>query len=69
LPQIFKALVRLSRKTGSLVLAEGVETLEECIYSLDCDADLLQGFFFARPFLPEAISLSEIQLVDSTAPG
>ena len=61
--EIFKALVRLSRKTGTLVLAEGVETLEECIYSLDCDADLLQGFFFARPSLPEAISLSEIQHV------
>jgi EAL domain-containing protein (putative c-di-GMP-specific phosphodiesterase class I) len=61
--EIFKALVRLSRKTGTLVLAEGVETLEECIYALDCDADLLQGFFFARPSLPEAISLTEIQHV------
>lgn len=59
--EIFKALVRLSRKTGTLVLAEGVETIEECLYVLDYDADLLQGYFFARPSYPENISLSRIR--------
>jgi EAL domain-containing protein (putative c-di-GMP-specific phosphodiesterase class I) len=47
--EIFRALVKLSRKIGTLVLAEGVETEEEVLTVLNCDADLLQGFFFARP--------------------
>ncbi|HPX60692.1 MAG TPA: EAL domain-containing protein [Deltaproteobacteria bacterium] len=47
--ETFRALVQLSRKIGALVLAEGVETLEEAVTALNCDADLLQGYFFARP--------------------
>ena len=47
--EVFRALVKLSRKIGTLVLAEGVETEEEVLTVLNCDADLLQGFFFARP--------------------
>jgi EAL domain-containing protein (putative c-di-GMP-specific phosphodiesterase class I) len=47
--EIFKALVQLSRKIGTLVLAEGVETEEEVLCVLECDADLLQGYFFAKP--------------------
>jgi len=47
--EIFRSLVKLSRKIGTLVLAEGVETEEEVLTVLNCDADLLQGFFFARP--------------------
>jgi EAL domain-containing protein (putative c-di-GMP-specific phosphodiesterase class I) len=58
--EIFKALVRLSRKTGTLVLAEGVESIEECLRVLDCDTDLLQGFYFARPTTPENISLAAL---------
>jgi EAL domain-containing protein (putative c-di-GMP-specific phosphodiesterase class I) len=53
--EIFKALVRLSRKIGTLVLAEGVESIEECLSVLNYDADLLQGFFFARPAAPASI--------------
>ncbi|MEN6376253.1 MAG: EAL domain-containing protein [Smithella sp.] len=58
--EVFKTLVRLSRKIGTLVLAEGVESIEECICALDYDADLLQGFFFARPSVPESISMAGI---------
>ena len=47
--EIFKALVKLSRKIGSLVLAEGVESEEEVLCVLNYDADLLQGYYFARP--------------------
>lgn len=53
--EIVQALVRLSRKTGTLVLAEGLESLEECLCVLEHDVDLLQGYYFARPCLPEAI--------------
>lgn len=54
--EILKVMVRLSRKIGALVLAEGVESIEECLCILNCDVDLLQGFFFARPSAPASIS-------------
>jgi len=47
--EIFKALVQLSRKIGTLVLAEGVETKEEALCTMNYDADMLQGYYFARP--------------------
>lgn len=50
--EIFKSLVRLSQKIGAVVLAEGVETEEEAMESLELGADLLQGFFFAKPQEP-----------------
>ncbi|MDD3013322.1 MAG: EAL domain-containing protein [Candidatus Gastranaerophilales bacterium] len=46
---IFKAISSIAKKLGMLLLAEGVETEEEIIYSLEHGADLLQGFYFSRP--------------------
>uniref|UniRef100_UPI003F5000F4 EAL domain-containing protein n=1 Tax=Caballeronia sp. LjRoot34 TaxID=3342325 RepID=UPI003F5000F4 len=42
-------LVSLLHETGALVLIEGVETQFEALLSMECDADLVQGFYFARP--------------------
>jgi EAL domain-containing protein (putative c-di-GMP-specific phosphodiesterase class I) len=47
--EVFKSLGSLARKTGTLVLAEGVETQEEALCAMDLNADLAQGYFFARP--------------------
>lgn len=47
--ELFKALVYMARKTGSLVVAEGVETEAEALASLEFGADLLQGYYFCRP--------------------
>ncbi len=58
--EIFKSIVRLSQKIGAVVLAEGVETEEEALESLDLGADLLQGFFFSPPQEP---SLDYVNLV------
>jgi EAL domain-containing protein (putative c-di-GMP-specific phosphodiesterase class I) len=58
--EIFKSLVQLSHKIGAVVLAEGVETDEEAMESLELGADLLQGFFFAKPQEP---SVDYVQLV------
>ncbi|HUQ04485.1 MAG TPA: EAL domain-containing protein [Kofleriaceae bacterium] len=43
------ALCRLCHEVGTLVVAEGVETVEErdCLQQLGCD--LLQGYFIGRP--------------------
>lgn len=44
-------LVALLHETGSLVVAEGLETEQEALSALDSDVDLLQGYYFAKPFL------------------
>lgn len=41
--------VALLRETGALVLLEGVETKDDALLTLDSEADLAQGFYFARP--------------------
>lgn len=47
--EIFKALVNLAKKIGSLVLAEGVETADEAVKVMELGADMLQGFYFGKP--------------------
>jgi len=47
--ETLKSLVGLSRKIGSLVVAEGVETEDEAIVALELGADLMQGYFVSRP--------------------
>ncbi len=50
--QTIKSLVNLCRSIGSLVLAEGVETLEEVDACASLGAELFQGFHFDRPKAP-----------------
>ncbi len=47
--RIFPRLVSLLRETESLVLIEGVENEEEALLAMDTEADMVQGYFFARP--------------------
>lgn len=47
--EIFTSIVNMSKKIGALVVAEGIETEAEAITSCELGADLLQGFYFARP--------------------
>ena len=46
---LMKALVFLSRSLNMEIVAEGVETEEQCEMLKDVDYDLLQGYFFSRP--------------------
>ena len=46
---LLESLVRMIRESGSLVLLEGVENESQARIALDTEADLLQGFLFARP--------------------
>lgn len=55
-----KSLVDLSRKTGALVIAEGVETEAEAIVCLELGADLLQGYFVGHPQDAGAIDVAKI---------
>lgn len=47
--EIFKSLVGLSRRIGALVVAEGVETKQEVLAAMNLGADMMQGYYFARP--------------------
>jgi EAL domain-containing protein (putative c-di-GMP-specific phosphodiesterase class I) len=51
-PRVARSLPRpvsLLHETGALVLIEGVETQQEALLAMECDADLAQGFYFSRP--------------------
>ena len=47
--EILRSVVEMSRAIGSRVIAEGVETPEECTELLDIGVDYLQGYYFGRP--------------------
>jgi EAL domain-containing protein (putative c-di-GMP-specific phosphodiesterase class I) len=47
--EVFRSLVNLATKIGALVTAEGIETEEQAIQTLELGAKMLQGYFFARP--------------------
>lgn len=47
--EVFKSLAGLVHRIGALMVAEGLECLEEAHCCLENGADLLQGFYLARP--------------------
>lgn len=47
--ELFRSLVLVAKKTGALVIAEGVETHNEAVTSLELGADFLQGYYIAYP--------------------
>lgn len=50
--QLVTSVVRLCTDLDALVVAEGIETLDEYYASLDTGAQLGQGYLFARPGFP-----------------
>ena len=46
---IIRAIVHLSRELGLEVVAEGVETVEQCAALRALGVDTLQGYLFGRP--------------------
>ncbi len=47
--RLLPSLISLLHEAGSLVVLEGVETVDEALLALDADADFAQGYYFARP--------------------
>ncbi len=71
--EVVKSLVRMANRTGALVLAEGVERLEEAVELMEAGVDVFQGYHFGRPepaepdFLPDYGPLEKrIQSLSST---
>lgn len=42
-------MVSLLHECGAMVLMEGIETLDEALFAMEADADMVQGYFFGRP--------------------
>jgi EAL domain-containing protein (putative c-di-GMP-specific phosphodiesterase class I) len=47
--RILNGIVSLLHEAGSLVVVEGVETEHEALLAIAANADMVQGFYFARP--------------------
>lgn len=58
-------LAGLLHEAGALVLAEGVETEEEALAVLHADVDLLQGYYFQRPFIGPPPGLEKRERFDA----
>ena len=57
--ETFKCLARLARRTGALVVAEGIETRSQGVAAMELGADLLQGFFLSRPAPAETLDFDQ----------
>lgn len=66
--ETFKSLVQLTRRIGSIVVAEGIETQGQAMVALELGADLLQGYFLGHPQHPEDLANTQIaERIDALA--
>lgn len=49
------SLINLVHEAGKIVVVEGVETMQHLEVCRDKGADVVQGFFFSEPLLPESV--------------
>lgn len=47
--EVIQSIVSLSHRTGSLVIAEGIESLAAAITVMKTGVDILQGYYFSMP--------------------
>jgi EAL domain-containing protein (putative c-di-GMP-specific phosphodiesterase class I) len=51
--ELFEFFIKMAHRIGVFVVVEGIETEAEALCCLERGADLVQGFYFARPQPPE----------------
>jgi EAL domain-containing protein (putative c-di-GMP-specific phosphodiesterase class I) len=51
--ELFDFFIKMAHRIGVFVVVEGIETEAEAISCLERGADLVQGFYFARPEAPD----------------
>jgi EAL domain-containing protein (putative c-di-GMP-specific phosphodiesterase class I) len=62
--RIVENVVSFAHKQDTLVIAEGIETVGELLTVLDMGADLLQGFYLARPeAVPSEINPAALDVI------
>jgi EAL domain-containing protein (putative c-di-GMP-specific phosphodiesterase class I) len=63
---LLKAITDAAHELGILVVAEGVETEDDLKFCIAIDADLVQGYFLARPAeTPQPVSLEALETLAS----
>ncbi len=67
--RIVRHAVELAQSLGSLVVAEGIETLDEFQAVRDCGISLMQGYLFARPAFEALPGFTVPGLAASGAPA
>ncbi len=55
--ELFDFFIKMAHRIGVFVVVEGIETEAEALFCLERGADLVQGFYFARPQPPDATCL------------
>ncbi|SFN11563.1 EAL domain, c-di-GMP-specific phosphodiesterase class I (or its enzymatically inactive variant) [Formivibrio citricus] len=60
--RLLPQMVSMLHEAGAMVLAEGIETMDEAYIALDADIDFAQGYLFGRPH-PVLTSRNEAQAV------
>ncbi|HVZ81458.1 MAG TPA: EAL domain-containing protein [bacterium] len=58
--EVLRSLVNMARRLGTLIIAEGVEEESEALCLLDMDVDMIQGYYFSKPFPFEKIERETI---------
>jgi len=53
--QIVHAIVAMAHSLNLEVIAEGVETIDQARFLVDCDCDLVQGFLYSKPLKSEHV--------------
>ena len=53
---LVKAIISMAHSLGIQTIAEGVETKEQYAFLLEHGCDMMQGYYFSRPILPEAFA-------------
>jgi len=62
---LLRAITEAAHELRILVVAEGVETEEDLKFCLDIGADLVQGYFLARPAdVPPPVSAQAVRVLD-----
>lgn len=59
--RVLKSIVSTIHQMGAMVVAEGLETTEEVMASMEADVDFFQGFWFAEPAPTLAASTEAVQ--------
>jgi EAL domain-containing protein (putative c-di-GMP-specific phosphodiesterase class I) len=55
--ELFDFFIKMAQRIGVFVVVEGIETEAEALTCLERGADLVQGFYFARPQPPDSACL------------
>lgn len=57
---IVRGVTRICEELGIRIIAEGIETLDECRFLQDIGINLMQGFLFSKPLFEAAAQLEKL---------